>query len=73
MKLNEGLEQETYKIKKINLNNEELKSFLFSLGCYEGENITIISNKKRTLTIVIKDSRYSIDSQMAKEIEVEKS
>lgn len=73
MKLNEGLEQETYKIKKINLNDEELKSFLFSLGCYEGENITIISNKKRTLTIVIKDSRYSIDSQMAKEIEVEKS
>lgn len=72
MKLNEGLEQETYKIKKINLNDEELKSFLFSLGCYEGENITIISNKKRILTIVIKDSRYSIDSQMAKEIEVEK-
>lgn len=72
MKLNEGLTQETYKIKKINLDDEELKSFLFSLGCYEGENITIISNKKRTLTIVIKDSRYSIDSQMAKEIEVEK-
>ena len=70
MKLNEGLEGNTYNIQKINLDDDELKSFLFSLGCYEGENITIITHKKKSLVLAIKDARYSIDIEMAKEIEV---
>ena len=57
-----------YIIKDIKIDDEELSSFLFSLGCYSGEPITVVSRKKRTLIVVIKDSRYSIDHYLAKAI-----
>ena len=64
----EGLE---YRILKINTDDEELNSFLFSLGCYSGERITVISNKKSGCIVSIKDARYSIDKQLAEAIDIE--
>ncbi len=58
----EGVE---YIIKGIETGDEELEAFLFSLGCYEGEPITVISRRKGACTVSIKDGRYSIDPQLA--------
>ena len=57
-----------YIIKQIETKDEELNSFLFSLGCYNGEPITVISSKKSGCIVSIKDGRYSIDRQLAKSI-----
>ena len=59
---NEGQE---YIIKSIETNDEELNAFLFSLGCYSGEAITVIAFRKGGCTVSIKDARYSIDNQLA--------
>ena len=50
---------------------EKIKKFLFSLGCYEGEEITLISILAGNYVVNIKDSRYAIDSKMAKSIVIE--
>ena len=60
-----------YIIKSINTDDEELESFLFSLGCYSGEPITVISHLKGGCVIVIKDARYNIDNELAEAIIVE--
>ena len=57
-----------YVISKIEINDEELVAFLFSLGCYSGEPITVIRNHKGGCIVAIKDSRYSIDNQLAEAI-----
>ena len=57
-----------YIIKEITTNDDELDAFLFSLGCYVGEPITVISQKKGGCIVSIKDSRYSIDNQLAQAI-----
>ena len=62
---NEGRE---YIVKALLTNNEELNSFLFSLGCYEGQPITVIAKRKGGLTVSVKDGRYSIDNALAKAI-----
>lgn len=49
--------------------DEEMESFLFSLGCYSGENITVV-DKKRNLVVAIKDARYNIDPELADAIKV---
>lgn len=54
-----------YIIQSIATNDEELNSFLFSLGCYSGEPITVVSRKKRNCTVSIKDARYNIDNELA--------
>lgn len=54
-----------YIIESINTNDEELDAFLFSLGCYAGEPITVIAHRRSGLTVSIKDGRYSIDPQLA--------
>lgn len=59
-----------YVVKDINADDEELKSFLFSLGCYSGEIITVVSHKRGGYVLSIKDSRYNIDEDLAKAIEV---
>ena len=59
---------EEYIIKNIATDDEELNSFLFSLGCYSGEPITVIRNHKGGCIVAIKDSRYSIDNQLAEAI-----
>ena len=58
----------TYIIKKIDTDNNEMNSFLFRLGCYEGEPITLISKKKNNCVVVIKDSRYSLDKELSEAI-----
>lgn len=55
----------TYIIKSINTDDDEMNSFLFRLGCYEGEPITLISKKKKSCIVVIKDGRYSLDAQLS--------
>lgn len=64
---NEG---QNYIISKINTEDEEMKSFLFTLGCYEGEPVFVISKKRKSVTIAIKDSKYNIDSFLAEAIEI---
>lgn len=58
-------------VKEINTTDEAMKEFLFSLGCYPGEKVTIISKLASNLVISVKDARYSIDEQLAKCIIVE--
>ncbi len=59
-----------YIIKDIATDDEELNSFLFSLGCYSGEPITVVSRKKRNCTVSIKDARYNIDNDLAAAISI---
>lgn len=59
---------EEYLIKDIMTDDEELNAFLFSLGCYSGEPITVISHLKSGCVVSIKDARYSIDKDLAKAI-----
>jgi len=61
---------EEYIIKDIATNDEELNSFLFSLGCYSGEPITVVSRKKKNCTVSIKDARYNIDNDLAAAISI---
>ena len=70
MNLTEALEGQEYIIKEIATDDEELNSFLFSLGCYSGEPITVISHRKGGCTVSIKDGRYNIDTQLAEAIEI---
>ena len=62
-----------YMVKDIIAEDEELKSFLFSLGCYSGEPITVISHIKGGCVVSIKDARYNIDTDLAKAILIEQS
>ena len=64
---------EEYMVKDIIAEDEELKSFLFSLGCYSGEPITVISHIKGGCVVSIKDARYNIDTDLAKAILIEQS
>ena len=59
-----------YIVDAINTDDEELNAFLFSLGCYGGEPVTVISRRRSTATVSIKDGRYSIDSGLAAAISV---
>ena len=61
---------EEYIIKNIATDDEELNSFLFSLGCYSGEPITVVSRKRRNCTVSIKDARYNIDNELAAAIAI---
>ena len=57
-----------YIIKAIQTDDEELNAFLFSLGCYSGESITVVSHLARSCVVAIKDARYNIDKELAKAI-----
>ncbi len=70
MDLTTAVEGKEYIIKDIFTNDDELDDFLFSLGCYSGEPITVVSRKKKTCVVSIKDSRYSIDNALAAAIKV---
>ena len=60
-----------YTLKNIITHDEELDAFLFSLGCYSGESITVVTRRKSGCVISIKDARYSIDNALAEAISVE--
>lgn len=68
MNLLEAVEGKEYIISAIHTDDEELNSFLFSLGCYTGEPITVVSHLKGGCVVSIKDGRYNIDSQLAEAI-----
>ena len=71
MNLTSAKEGKEYIIKQIETDDEELDAFLFSLGCYSGEPITVVSHSKGGCVVSIKDARYNIDSQLAEAIIVE--
>ncbi len=68
MNLTETELQKEYIVKKVETNDEELDAFLFSLGCYMGEPITVISRQKSGCVVSIKDGRYHIDNRLAEAI-----
>lgn len=70
MNLTESIPGKDYVVKDILSDDEELKSFLFSLGCYSGETITVVSGKNNGYVLSIKDARYNIDADLASAIEV---
>ena len=70
MNLTNAQEGKEYIIKRIETDDEELDEFLFSLGCYSGEPITVISHLKGGCVVAIKDGRYNIDNQLASVIEI---
>ena len=66
--LREAQEGMEYIIRAIETNDEELNAFLFSLGCFSGEAITVVRRRKSGLVVAIKDARYNIDNQLAEAI-----
>lgn len=66
--LKDAVEGKEYIIARVKTDDEELNSFLFSLGCYSGETITVISQLKGGCIVSIKDGRYNIDNQLAEAI-----
>ncbi|MBE6774979.1 MAG: ferrous iron transport protein A [Ruminococcaceae bacterium] len=70
MNLSQAQEGKEYIIRSIVTDDDELDSFLFSLGCYSGEPITVISHLKGSCVVSIKDGRYNIDRHLAEAIEI---
>ena len=71
MNLTNAIEGKEYIIQRIETDDEELDAFLFSLGCYSGEPITVVSRRRGGCTVSIKDGRYNIDNQLAEAIVIE--
>ena len=68
MNLRQAIEGEEYIIQRIETDDEELNAFLFSLGCYTGEPITVVAQRRSGCTVSIKDGRYNVDRQLAEAI-----
>ena len=71
MNLLSAKEGEVYIIRAIETDDEDMNAFLFSLGCYSGEPITVISRRKGSCVVSIKDGRYNIDPELAEAIILE--
>ena len=72
MTLLDAVEYQEYRIVNVNIeNDDELGQFLFSLGCYSCEPITVISRRKSGCIVTIKDARYNVDRKLANAIEIE--
>ena len=70
MTLLEAETGKTYTVKEINTDDDDMNSFLFRLGCYEGEPITLVSKKKNSCIVVIKDGRYNLEELLSEAIKV---
>ena len=70
MTLIDAREGEEYIVKDIVTDDEELEAFLFSLGCYSGEPITVVSRVRGGCVVSIKDGRYNIDIELGKAISI---
>lgn len=57
-----------YIVRDIITDDEDMDAFLFSLGCYSGEPITVNSHLKGGCVVTIKDGRYTIDNMLASAI-----
>ena len=68
MNLTNAQEGTEYIIKNIKTDDEELNAFLFSLGCYSGEPITVVTRRKSGCVVSVKDGRYNIDNDLAEAI-----
>ena len=68
MNLSVAEEGKEYTVTRIETDDEDLNAFLFSLGCYSGEPVTVVSRRKGGCTVSIKDGRYNIDNQLAEAI-----
>ena len=68
MNLTNAQEGTEYIIRGIETDDEEMTAFLFSLGCYSGEPITVVSHLKKSCVVSIKDARYNIDKELASAI-----
>lgn len=68
MNLVNAQEGKEYIIQNIDTDDEELNAFLFSLGCYSGEPITVVAHRRGSCVVSIKDARYNIDKQLAEAI-----
>ena len=71
MNLKNAVEGKEYIIQRIDTDDEDMDAFLFSLGCYSGEPITVVSHLKGGCVVSIKDGRYTSDHQMASAILVQ--
>ncbi|BES66709.1 hypothetical protein SANA_31480 [Gottschalkiaceae bacterium SANA] len=69
--ISHSLTNTPYQIKEIQTNDQELKDFLLTLGCYRGETITVVSILSESYVILIKDARYNIDQELAEVIHLE--
>ena len=70
MRLTEAQVGKEYTILKVDTNDDEMNAFLFSLGCYSGEPITVISRLRHSAMVAIKDSRYNIDRALSDAIQI---
>ena len=70
MNLTQATEGKEYIITSIQTDDPELNAFLFSLGCYSGEPITLVKRRKSGCVVSIKDGRYNIDNQLAEVIKI---
>lgn len=70
MMLNEAETGIEYIVKDVVTDDDEMRGFLFSLGCYSGEPITLITKKKHNCVVAIKDARYNIDNDLASVIAI---
>lgn len=68
MNLKEAAIGKEYIVQRIETNDDELNAFLFSLGCYSGEPITVVSRRRGSCVVSIKDGRYNIDAELAEAI-----
>ena len=68
MNLSMAQEGREYIILSIETDDDDLNAFLFSLGCYSGEPITVVSRRRGSCVVSIKDGRYTIDNQLAEAI-----
>jgi ferrous iron transport protein A len=71
MNLCQAIEGQEYTIDRIETGDEELNAFLFTLGCYSGEPITVIRRRRSGCIVSIKDSRYNVDTALAEAIVVQ--
>ncbi|MBO7170352.1 MAG: ferrous iron transport protein A [Clostridia bacterium] len=70
MNLSLAEEGKEYLVSSVETEDEELNAFLFSLGCYAGQPITVIKRRRSGCVVAIKDGRYSIDKNLAAAIRV---
>ena len=70
MTLKDAQEGVEYIVQSIETDDEELNAFLFTLGCYSGEPITVVTHRKSGCVVSIKDGRYNIDYQLAEAIKI---
>ena len=70
MTLNSAVTGKEYVVSDILTDDEEMRKFLFSLGCYSGEPVTVVSRRKKNCVISVKDARYNIDPELGASIHV---